>query len=139
MKNRLEIGRLFFGVAAIGAGLQQLIRQDFVRLVPPLPPWLKCPFFWADASGVVLVLVGLAIALDRIRRPSAQVLGALLVGAFILHLPGVAANPGAGYMWTNPCKALALFGGAILLAFDPTDLPAERTDLDGPVANCICF
>ncbi len=145
MKNRSDLGRLFFAIAMIGSGLQQLIRQDFVRLVPPLPAWIKWPFLWADVSGVVLILAGLAIALNRIRRPAALVVGVLFVGVFILHLPGVAANPGAGFMWTNPCKALALFGGASLLALSSTPPQADGFEVNYKVAgrarvlSTVCF
>jgi hypothetical protein len=61
----------------------------------------------------------LAIALDRKRRPAAIVVAGLFFLVLLLYLPGVWANPGAGFMWTNPCKTLALLGAAILLAMMP--------------------
>jgi len=116
MKQSATIGRIFFGVAAIGSGVLQLARQDFVRLVPKLPGWLSIPSFWAVVTGAALVVAGAGLVFDRKRRTAASILGVLLAVVFLLYLPGVVANPGPGYMWTNPCKVLALIGGAILLS-----------------------
>lgn len=113
------VGRLFFAWALIGSGLLQLMRQDFVRLVPKLPGWVAWPELWAGLSGAILVAAGLAIALDRKRRFATVAVAGLFVVVFFLYLPGLRANPGAGFMWTNPCKTLALLGGALLLAALP--------------------
>ena len=121
LKNIRLIGRLFFATATIASGLQQLIRGDFVRLVPKLPAWVPSQSLWVGVSGVGLIIVGLAIAAERHRRLAALALSALFAVVFLLYLPGVIANPGAGFMWTNPCKTLALLGSAILLAVGPVD------------------
>jgi len=121
------LGRLFIGTALFSSGLMQLIRQDFVRLVPKLPEWVWRPDLWADASGAILVAAGLAIAVDWKRRLAAIGVAALLFLVLLLYVPGVLANPGAGFMWTNPCKTLALLGTAILLATMPQRWnPASR-------------
>lgn len=50
-------------------------------------------------------------------RPAVLVLGAMILFAFLfLHLPLAIADPFVGFKWTNPCKALAMLGGVILLA-----------------------
>ena len=119
LKNLGVVGRLFFGLALIGSGLLQLMRQDFVRLVPKLPLWVGRPDLWADVSGAILVAAGLAVAADRKRRPAAIGVAVLFFLVLLLFVPGVWANPLPGFMWTNPCKTLALLGTAILLATMP--------------------
>ena len=130
MKHCLTLGRIFFAFGLIGSGLQQLVRHEFVRLVPKLPQWVASPGIWAGLSGALLIVVGLAILVDRKRRPAALAAAGLFVVVFLLYVPGVIVNPGAGYVWTNPCKTLALLGCSILLATVATD-----RRVDGVVAG----
>ena len=109
-------GRLFFAMALFASGLQQLIVGKFVRLVPALPAWLPASSLWAEIGGMILLVGGLMMAIGWRRRQVTLSVGGLLGLVFLLYLPGVFANPGAGFMWTNPCKTLALLGGAILFA-----------------------
>jgi uncharacterized membrane protein len=116
------LGRCLFAVAALASGLQQLVTAGFVRLVPGFPAWIPWPHFWALGSGLLLVLAGGALVLDRRVRLGAMILGAMLILLFLgFYLPQIFANPQTGFIWTNPCKTLALLGGAIILA----GLPAE--------------
>ena len=49
-------------------------------------------------------------------KTASLLFGALLLAAFIVKcLPEILANPRAGFVWTNPAKVLALFGGAMVL------------------------
>jgi len=89
----------------------------FVRLVPPLPAWVPAHSFWAYLAGILLILAGVAIGTGYKARGAAAVLGAMiLLSILFLHLPKAFTNPQAGFMWTNPAKALAMLGGVILLA-----------------------
>jgi uncharacterized membrane protein len=114
--NNVTLGRLFFAIAMIASGVLQVVRHDFVRLVPKLPAWISPSTVWAIVSGAVLVCVGAAVWAEKWRRVAAVIVGLLLFAVLLLYLPGVLANPGKGYMWTNPLKTLALLGGAWLLA-----------------------
>jgi uncharacterized membrane protein len=125
--NKATLGRLFFAIAIVAFGIQQLVTGGFVRLVPPLPTWIPSPGIWARLVGLVLVVLGLAIGTGRRARWAVAVLGALILLAFLcLHLPLALTNPGVGFMWTNPAKALAMLGGVILLA---GSLPEEDSGL----------
>ncbi len=117
------LGRLFFAIAMIAFGVQQLITGAFVRLVPPLPAWVPAPSLWAYLVGAVLILAGVAIGTERKGLWGAAVVGVLLVLSILfLHLPKALADPLTGFLWTNPCKALAMLGGVIVLAgFLPDD------------------
>lgn len=130
MTTRWTLGRIFFSIAVVASGLLQLITADFVRLVPPLPAWVPWHSFWACLTGAVLVVTGLALlgVLGKGHRTlwAAVVLGTMILLDFLfLHLPLAATNPRAGFMWTNPAKALAILGGVIFLA---ATLPVEGTD-----------
>jgi uncharacterized membrane protein len=129
MISRSTLGRIFFSIAVMASGLQQLIIADFVRLVPPLPAWIPWHSFWACLVGVVLIIAGAVIGIGykaQWTAAAAAVLGSmLLLSILFLHLPKAAANPLVGFLWTNPCKALAILGGVIILA---GSLPEEASD-----------
>lgn len=118
----LSVGRAFLGAATLASGILQLVIGAFVRLVPKLPAWVPAPSALAYVVGVVLIVTGLRILLDRTARAAATLLAAMLVfDVLFLYLPQMIATPGVdrpflrGYMWTNPLKCLALLGGAAIL------------------------
>jgi uncharacterized membrane protein len=117
MNSLSAVGRTFFGVGLIASGLQQIFRREFVRLVPPIPGWIPAHSILAVLIGGILVIAGLSILANRPRARTASALVGLMLLAmlFLLYVPQIATNPKAGFMWTNPCKVLALFGGCILL------------------------
>lgn len=129
-------GRIFFSIAVVAFGLLQLVMASFVRLVPPLPEWVPSHSSWARLTGVVLVVAGLALlGKGRMARWAAAVLGVMIFLDFLfLHLPLAATNPGAGFMWTNPAKALAMLGGIIFLA---ATLPVEDADRSSARSSAI--
>jgi uncharacterized membrane protein len=115
--TKSTVGRMFFAVSMVAFGIQQLATGAFVRLVPPAPAWISSPSFWAYLVGIVLVVAGLAIGAGYHARWAAAVLAVLIAFLFLaLHLPLAASKPLVGFMWTNPCKALAMLGGVIILA-----------------------
>ncbi len=109
-------GRACFGAAVAVSGLMQLINGGLVRLAAPLPPWLGTSGAWAAATGVLLLLIGVAILSGHRAGAAALLFGALLLALFLVKgIPDILANPRAGFVWTNPAKMLALFGGAMVL------------------------
>ncbi len=112
-------GRIFIGIALLASGFLQLFTHNFVRLVPKLPAWIPSPVTWAVLSGVGLIGIGAAITVDRQRRMAAYGLAGLFLVVLLLRVPEVVGDPAAGFRWTNPCKALAMLGGALLLAAVP--------------------
>jgi uncharacterized membrane protein len=115
MEKLTKPGRWLLALAVIASGIQQLIRADFVRLVPPLPGWMPGRSLPAVLTGVLLVLTGAAILVDKKTRLAAAVLGGMIFLVLLLYLPGIAAQPELGFVWTNPAKTLALLGGVRLL------------------------
>jgi len=148
MEKIPAVGRYFFAVALAASGLQQLLLMDFVRLVPRLPAWVPWPALWAALVGAVLLAAGAAIAAGWRLRLAAMTVGALLLGSFFLQrIPEIVANPTAGYVWTNPCKVLALWGGTLLLAGAPSgvlrggfpSVPASGGPLLSPGPVCLAI
>jgi uncharacterized membrane protein YphA (DoxX/SURF4 family) len=128
MNTQSTLGRLFFATAMVGSGIEQLVTADFVRLIPPLPAWVPWHSFWACLVGIVLIVAGIAIGTGYRVRWAAAVLGAMLLFAILFpHLPKAATNPLVGFMWTNPCKALAMLGGVLILAGALSENDADRS------------
>jgi uncharacterized membrane protein YphA (DoxX/SURF4 family) len=126
MISQATVGRLFFAISMMAFGIQQLVTAQFVRVVPPLPAWMPGPGLWAYGIGILLILAGAALATGVRGREASVVLSGLIVLAIVLlHLPRALAEPGVGFHWTNPCKALALLGGVLIVA---ATLPVRPMD-----------
>ena len=112
------IGRCCIGVAMIAFGAQHLYYRDFVtRLVPKLPAELPGRGVLACGLGVGLIIAGVAILARKTARATALLLGTIILASFaLLHLPLAATNAGNVVLWVNAGKALALAGGAFLVA-----------------------
>jgi uncharacterized membrane protein len=109
-------GRYCFGAAVAASGLMQLVNGSFVRLASPLPPWMGPAAAWSSTTGVLMLLIGAAMLSGYRTKTAALLFGALILGLFIVKgVPDILSNPRAGFMWTNPAKMLALFGGAMVL------------------------
>lgn len=119
--SRLEsLGRTGFGFAIAGFGLAHIAFADFAtRLLSPMPDWIPGRSIWALATGGVLLAAGALMAVGKAggRGAAFTVAALMLLSVLFLRLPLALAEPGAGYLWTNPCKYLALAGGALLIAF----------------------
>jgi uncharacterized membrane protein len=112
-------GRICLGAGVVGLGLMQIVNAGFVRLVAWPPSWVPWQPVPAIITGVVMILLGGALVANRRTREAAWGLGGLLALVLLLLVPGILANPGAGFVWTNPAKVLALLGGTLLLAGKP--------------------
>lgn len=112
------VGRVFFGVALVGFGIQQFLYGDFVAgRAPAWPSSMPGRLAWAYASAVVFIISGVAIVIDKKARPAAVVVAAMIFGwAVLRHVPLAAADRIYGLAWTNLGKALALTGGALAVA-----------------------
>ncbi len=134
------VGRVFLGAAVAASGVLQLVTGEFVRLVPKLPAWVPAPSVWPFVVGILLVATGLGILTNKVMRPALLLLIVMiLLDLALVYAPLLVSNPGmdrpylVGFMWTNPLKALALVGGAAMLAAltGTRRLPAD----DGPFAR----
>jgi uncharacterized membrane protein len=112
------LGRRMFAVAFIAFGLLQFLYGDFIPGRPPA--WnasMSGGVIWAYATGAWFVAAGVAIFLGRYTMPAALSV-ALLVFAWAVtrNTPLALADASFGGAWTRLGKAIALTGGALVVA-----------------------
>lgn len=127
----VPVGRAFYAVGLAGIGIQQLIFRDFIPVtVPYWPEWIPWRPLWAWVFGAALVAAAGAILFNVRARTAAAMTGIVLARAvaailgFVLlalvafdDVPSVMrSSPGNLAVWTNTLKALALSGGAWVVA-----------------------
>jgi uncharacterized membrane protein len=125
MLKLAPLGRLFFAVAMLAFGIQQVVYLDFVtRAIPQLPASIGWHQVLACVSGAFFFAAGLAIITGRGARLAALALGAVILVAFLLlYLPQLITTTPNGGLWTSAGKGLALSGGAFIVA---ASLPPQR-------------
>jgi uncharacterized membrane protein len=108
----------FFAIAMVAFGIQHLVYGEFVtRVVPKLPAWIPWQTLLAYMTGIVLIAAGIAILFRTQVRLASLLLGSLiLLSFFVFYLPLLLATAPFSGLWTNAGKALALSGGAFLIA-----------------------
>jgi uncharacterized membrane protein len=113
-----SVARSFFAIAMLAFGIQHLVYGEFVtRLVPKLPAWIPNRPWWAYLTGCLLIAAGAAILFRKTARTAATLLGTFILLSFLLlYLPPLVTTPVLGPLWTNAGKALAISGGAFLVA-----------------------
>jgi len=120
MNNFLKYGRLFFALGIIALGVICLITGDFIIGRPPgWPANMPGKLIWADISGTIFIILGIAVILRKMAGAAALLAGAiLLIYAFFLrYLPNMIGSPWETIVWTlNAYKTLALTGGAFIVA-----------------------
>jgi len=90
----ISVGRWFFGLALLGLGAEHFIFREFViGRAPAWPDGHAVTLSWVYGSGVLVMLVGLAVLFRRWARPATLALGMLVFGwALLRHLPIVIAD-----------------------------------------------
>jgi uncharacterized membrane protein YphA (DoxX/SURF4 family) len=86
--------------------------------------------FWAYFTGCAHIAAGLAILSGVQARLAATLLG-IMFGSWVLivHIPRVLASPHVQSEWTSLCIAIALCGGAWLMAgyFTRSGVPVDAS------------
>ena len=137
MKYLIKVSRAFYGIAIVVYGIQQLYYGDFRSV--QLPPWqyhIPGLNILAYATGISLIIAGLAIIFER----KAQQVSLILGGTFLLlccfvHVPyELTCEPNKTYhlgVWGNTLKELALAGGAFVVAgtFDKAQMNQQKNIL----------
>jgi uncharacterized membrane protein len=102
----------------VAFGMQHFAYLDFVtRVFPRFPAWIPGHPYLACLFGLFLVAAGFAIMIRKVARPTALLLGAVILASFaLLYLPLLITSPPNGSLWTRAGKALALSGGSFLVA-----------------------
>ncbi len=135
-ESLIKAGRTFYGVCMAALGIQQLFYASFRSVfLPPWPaafPGLAVCAYLASAS---LIVAGMFIVVEKKARAVALVLGGMLLVLFgFCHVPYmIFVNPYSSHLgvWTDPLKALALAGGAFVVAGSFPEAKANTGD--GPL------
>lgn len=129
----VPIGRTFYGLALVGLGAEHFVFRQFVT--GRAPAWSpgatgEAELIWVFASGVAVMLAGLAILTRRLGREAMLGLGVLVfLWGFLRHIPVVMADSLIGGNWTSAGKALVFFGGSFAIA--ATFPPLQRATPGG--------
>ncbi|MGQ0648737.1 MAG: hypothetical protein ACT4P7_14350 [Gemmatimonadaceae bacterium] len=128
-----RFGRICFGASLPIFGMLHFIYADFVATL--IPGWIPARVFWAYATGVAFCAAGVSIVTAISGRLAATLL-AIMFGTWvvILHAPRVLANLHGQSEWTSLCIAMAMCGGAWLIATDEAlafEPAAPRRSADG--------
>ncbi len=117
MNALLKAGRLFFAISMFFFGVEYFIYASGLKGPIPGPPWLPGSQLGAVLTGGVLIAVAVCIAMEKLARLAATLLGvALLLYVLLLQLPRLIAQPHSPDPWTSSFELLALMGGAFVLA-----------------------
>ena len=114
-ESLVMVGRFLFAAALVVFGVQHFLYDRFIATL--IPSWIPGHLFWAYFVGVAFVAAALSIATKIQGRLAAALLGLMfLLWVIVLHVPRVAAAQHDGNEWTSAMVALAMSGGAFVLA-----------------------
>jgi hypothetical protein len=66
MNKLIPVGRTFFAVALIGLGIDHFVFRDFVAgRAPAWPKSIPGRVVWAYLTGIVFVVIGIAVLADK--------------------------------------------------------------------------
>ena len=93
-----------------------------------IPSWIPWRLFWAGFVGAAFIAAAAGIATNKATRPAALPLGTMFgLIVLVLHAPRVVAAPRSLDEWNSTFVAVALSGGAFVLA-EASKRPTERAD-----------
>jgi hypothetical protein len=116
-----DAGRIFYGVAIGGLGLQTIYYKDLpYMLIPPTQFTASILTSLAYISGTILVLAGVCIVFEKKPGLVSLVLGSALLLIFCLYYIPYEFMVSPNYRqlgdWDNAEKELSLSGGAFVIA-----------------------
>lgn len=124
MNGLTRAGRFFFVIAMVAFGVHYLYYASGGRGAIPGPPWIPGAPALAWLAGIGFVVAGVCIAVGKMARVAAILLGAaFLLRVLVLHLPGLLAHLHDPAQWTPLFEVLAIGSGAWILA---RTLPSDR-------------
>ncbi len=121
MRNLSETGRIFYGTALGGTGVQVIYYHDFPYwLLPPKHAWIPGLAMIAYIFGALLVLTGVCIVLKKRTRTISLLCGAVLLLLFFFYYIPYQFMTSSRYLhllqWENAEKELAFASGTFIIA-----------------------
>lgn len=112
---RETLGRIFVAISLVVFGVQHFLYGGFVATL--VPAFMPGRLFWAYFVGVAFVAAAVGIFIEMMARPAATMLGVMFfLFVVLLHIPRIATHSRNGDEWTSGFVALAMCGGAWILA-----------------------
>jgi uncharacterized membrane protein len=109
------LARIFVAVSLVVFGVQHFIYGGFVATL--VPAFMPGHLFWAYFVGVAFVAAAAGIFVEMLARPAATMLGVMFfLFVVLLHIPRIVGKSSDGNEWTSGFVALAMCGGAWILA-----------------------
>jgi uncharacterized membrane protein len=113
--KRQTLGRVFVALSLVVFGVQHFIYGGFVATL--VPAFMPGRLFWAYFVGVAFVGAAVGILTRMLARPAATMLGVMFfLFVALLHIPRIIGKSNDGNEWTSGFVALAMCGGAWILA-----------------------
>lgn len=107
--------RILVAVSLVVFGVQHFIYGGFVATL--VPAFMPGRLFWAYFVGVAFVAAAIGILMSMLARPAATMLGVMFfLFVVLLHIPRIIGKSSDGNEWTSGFVALAMCGGAWILA-----------------------
>jgi uncharacterized membrane protein len=129
----IALGRFLVGIPLIFFGIQYFLHPEIAPGLPlpkVTPSWVPLPFVWSILTGILLVVCGLAILLNRYAQRAAAGLGLVMtLITLFLYTPILAMAPPASQVEAlNYVADTLLFAGTLLfLARALSREPAARS------------
>src|SRR5712664_4893979 len=115
MEQSQTLGRIFVAIYMVVFGVQHFFYGGFVSGL--VLAWMPGRLFWAYFVGVAFVAAAVGIFIEMMARPAATMLGVMFfLFVVLLHIPRIVGNSSNGNEWTSGFVALAMCGGAWVLA-----------------------
>jgi hypothetical protein len=123
MKKLTELGPAFYAIAVAGFGVNQLMTQNFLTGLLPVPAGVPLRMFWMLLSSVVFLLAAAGILFTGRKWLAAALAGtSFFIFFLVLHLPILLGDLRNPTLWTPPFEALMLgSGGFIVAAYQAND------------------
>jgi hypothetical protein len=111
----VALGRFLFAISLVVFAIQHFLYARFIATL--IQSWMPAHLFFAYFVGVAFFAAALAIAIRKHGRLAATLLGLMFfLWVISLHLPRIVAAPHNGNEWTSMIVALAMCGGAWIVA-----------------------
>ena len=127
MEKSQTLGRIFVALSLVVFGVQHFIYGGFVAGL--VPTWMPGHLFWAYFVGAAFFAAAAGILYKLMARPAATMLGVMFfLFIVLLHIPRIVGSSSDGNEWTSGFVALAMCGGAWILASAAPLVEKEKAD-----------
>jgi uncharacterized membrane protein len=110
-----SVGRVFMASLLVVVGVQHFLYAGFIATL--IPAWFPTRLFLAYFVGVAFFAAAVGILIEKVTRPAGTLLGVMfLVFVVTTHLPRIVMHSRNGNEWTSGLVALAMCGGAWIVA-----------------------